>query len=61
METFQDYSDALYEYSVGGRSSENSKVSPWVMVASHKLRRMNRPLRKPPINPQTSVDFDGIS
>lgn len=35
----QDYvSKALYEYTVGGVTYQGSRVSPWVIVASHNAR-----------------------
>ncbi len=52
----QYYSDALYEYSVGGSSYENSKISPWVMVASHNARfLLHRQLRKVAAGPEGEV------
>ena len=53
MEAFQA---ALYEYSVGGRSYENSKISPWIMVASHNVRfLLHRQRRKVSVGPEGEV------
>ncbi len=52
----QHYSDALYEYRVDGRLYENSKISPWVMVASHNVRfLLYRQLRKVAVGPEGKV------
>ncbi len=52
----QYHSDALYQYSVGGRLYENSKISPWVMVASHSVRfLLHRQLRKVSVGSEGEV------
>ncbi len=52
----QYHADALYEYRVDGRSYENSKISPWVMVASHNVRfLLHRQLRRVSVGPEGEV------
>ena len=48
--------DALYEYEVDGTSYENSRISPWVIVASHNLRSiLHRQLNRISVGPDGKI------
>ncbi len=53
----QDYvADALYEYEVDGTPYENSRISPWVIVASHNVRFiLHRQLNRITIGPDGEI------
>ncbi len=53
----QDYvADALYEYEVDGTPYENSRISPWVIVASHNVRFiLHRQLNRITLGPDGEI------
>ncbi len=53
----QDYvADALYEYEVDGTPYENSRISPWVIVASHNVRfLLHRQLNRITLGPDGEI------